>query len=390
MSLAMGSCNNRSISSMSEQEPLQNLTVKTGAQVGAEQLDLLIPMIQNKNIALVVNHTSLVGEIHLTDTLKASGITIKKVFAPEHGFRGSAADGEEVKDGIDKRTGLPVVSLYGANRKPTSEQLEDVDVVLFDIQDVGTRFYTYISTMHYVMEACAEQGKKMIILDRPNPNGSYVDGPVRLPEMKSFVGMHQIPIVHGLTVGELARMINGEGWLDKGLRCDVEVIQVKNWKHDDFYSLPVKPSPNLPNDQAVKLYPSLCLFEGTVISIGRGTQKPFLVVGNPEFQDLPYSFTPREIPGMSNNPPHEDEVCYGLDLSNVSVERRINLQYLLDFYKKYGEKDKFFTPYFNTLAGTPLLQQQIRAGFTEDQIKETWQDDLRSFQEKRKKYLIYP
>jgi uncharacterized protein YbbC (DUF1343 family) len=389
MSLAVGSCNNKSISS-SGQEPLQNLTVKTGAQVGAEQLNLLIPRIQNKNIALVVNHTSLVGKTHLTDTLQASGIVIKKVFAPEHGFRGSAADGEEVKDGVDTRTGLPVVSLYGANRKPTAEQLEDVDIVLFDIQDVGTRFYTYISTMHYVMEACAEQGKKLIILDRPNPNGSYVDGPIRLPEMKSFVGMHPIPIVHGLTVGELARMINGEGWLEKGLRCDVEVIQVKNWKRGDFYSLPVKPSPNLPNDQAVKLYPSLCLFEGTVISVGRGTQKPFLVLGNPEFQDLPYSFTPREIPGMSNNPPHEDKVCYGLDLSNVSVEREINLQYLLDFYKKYGDKEKFFTPYFNTLAGTPQLQQQIKAGFTQDQIKETWQADLRTFQEKRKKYLIYP
>jgi uncharacterized protein YbbC (DUF1343 family) len=390
MSVAMVGCNNKSISSVSDQEPVENLTVKTGAQVGAEQLNLLIPKIQNKSIALVVNHTSLVGETHLADTLQASGITIKKVFAPEHGFRGSAADGEEVKDGVDTRTGLPVVSLYGANRKPTSEQLEDVEVVIFDIQDVGTRFYTYISTMHYVMEACAEQGKKLIILDRPNPNGSYVDGPVRLPEMKSFVGMHPIPIVHGLTVGELARMINGEGWLEKGLKCDVEVIEVINWKRADFYSLPVKPSPNLPNDQAVKLYPSLCLFEGTVISVGRGTQKPFLVVGNPEFDDLPYSFTPREIPGMSNNPPHEDKVCYGLDLSNVSVERKINLQYLLDFYKKYGDKENFFTPYFNTLAGTPVLQQQIKAGFTQDQIKETWQADLRTFQEKRKKYLIYP
>jgi uncharacterized protein YbbC (DUF1343 family) len=390
MAVFLTNCNNKSISSTADQDPVQNLAVKTPVQVGADQLNLLIPKLRGKRIALVVNHTSLVGNTHLTDTLQSLGIDIRKAFAPEHGFRGSAADGEEIKDGVDTKTGLPVISLYGSNRKPTPEQLEDVDIVLFDIQDVGTRFYTYISTMHYVMEACAEHGKKLILLDRPNPNGSYVDGPVRLPEMKSFVGMHPIPIVHGLTIGELAHMINGEGWLEKGLRCDAEVIQLKNWKRDDFYSLPVKPSPNLPNDQAVRLYPSLCLFEGTVISVGRGTQKPFLVLGNPEFTDLPFSFTPKEIPGMSNNPPHEHKVCYGVDLSNVAVEPEINLQYLLDFYKKYSDKEKFFTNYFNTLAGTPVLQQQIKAGFTEEQIKETWQKDLKIFQEKRKKYLLYP
>jgi uncharacterized protein YbbC (DUF1343 family) len=362
----------------------------TTVQVGADQLDILLPRLQNKNIALVVNHTSLVGDTHLADTLMSSGVVVKKVFAPEHGFRGAAADGEKISDGFDAQTGLPIVSLYGANRKPTPEQLADVDVVIFDIQDVGTRFYTYISTMHYVMEACAEQGKKMIVLDRPNPNGHYIDGPMRVPELKSFVGMHPIPIVHGLTVGELAGMINGEGWLANGLKCDVEIIPVKNWTHEDFYSLPVKPSPNLPNDQAVRLYPSLCLFEGTVISVGRGTEIPFLVIGNPEFKDLPFSFTPKSIPGMSTYPPHENKTCYGLDLRNVDVKPRIDLKYLLDFYRKYPDKEKFFTASFDRLAGTPVLKQQIKNGLTEEQIRETWQEELDAYREMREQYLLYP
>ena len=359
-------------------------------KVGADQLDVLLPMLQNKNIALVVNHTSLVSGTHLADTLMASGIGIKKVFAPEHGFRGAAADGEKISDGVDSRTGLSIVSLYGKNQKPTLAQLADVDLVIFDIQDVGTRFYTYISTMHYVMEACAELGKKVIILDRPNPNGHYVDGPMRVPELKTFVGMHPIPIVHGLTVGELAQMINGEGWLENGVKCDVEIIPVQNWKHQDSYSLPVKPSPNLPNDQAVRLYPSLCLFEGTVISVGRGTQIPFLIIGNPEFKDMPYSFTPKAIPGMSNYPPHENKTCYGLDLREVEVEPRIDLKYLLDFYHRYPDKEKFFGGSFDRLAGTPVLKEQIRKGLTEEQIRETWQEGLRSYGKVRAKYLLYP
>jgi uncharacterized protein YbbC (DUF1343 family) len=358
--------------------------------VGADQLDVLLPKLENKNIALVVNRTSLVGETHLADTLKSLGVSIARVFAPEHGFRVAAADGEKVKDGVDVQTGLKVASLYGNNRKPTPEQLADVDIVVFDIQDVGTRFYTYISTMHYVMEACAALGKKMIILDRPNPNGNFIDGPVLVPSLRSFVGMHPIPIAHGLTVGELAQMINGEGWLEKGLHCDVEIIPVKNWTHQDFYHLPVRPSPNLPNDQAVKLYPSLCLFEGTVISVGRGTQTPFLVIGNPEFKDMPYSFIPEKIAGMSNEPPQEGKVCHGLDLSTVPVEPGINLKYLLGFYKKYPDKENFFLASFNRLAGTPLLQQQIKQGLTEEQIKATWQKDLEIYREKRKKYLLYP
>lgn len=358
--------------------------------LGAEQLDVLLPGLKNKNVALVVNHTSLVGRTHLADTLQVSGILIKKVFAPEHGFRGAAADGEKINDGFDARTGLPIISLYGVNRKPTPEQLADVDVVIFDIQDVGTRFYTYISTMHYVMEACAEQGKQMIILDRPNPNGNYIDGPMRVPELKSFVGMHPLPIVHGLTVGELAQMINGEGWLEGGTKCNIEIIPLKNWSHQDPYSLPVKPSPNLPNDQAVKLYPSLCLFEGTVISVGRGTETPFLIIGNPEFKDMPFSFKPRPMPGMSNDPPQNGKTCYGLNLANVEVEPRMNLKYLLDFYQKYPDKEKFFIGSFDRLAGTPVLKEQIKKGLTEEEIRATWQEGLTAYREMRKRYLLYP
>ena len=362
----------------------------TSVEVGADQLDKLMPKLRNKKIALVVNHTSLVGTTHLADTLMTSGIAVVKVFAPEHGFRGAAADGEKISDGTDQKTGLPIVSLYGNNRKPTPEQLADVDIVIFDIQDVGTRFYTYISTMHYVMEACAEQGKKMIILDRPNPNGHYVDGPMRVPELESFVGMHPIPIVHGLTVGELAGMINGEGWLENGVKCDVDIIPVNNWKHDDFYSLPVKPSPNLPNDQAVRLYPSLCLFEGTVISVGRGTQTPFLIIGNPEFKDMDFSFTPKPIEGMSLYPPHEDKTCYGLDLSEVDIKPRIDLSYLIDFYNRYPDKEKFFTGSFDRLAGTPVLKEQIKKGMTETQIRESWREGLDGYRKVRERYLMYP
>lgn len=383
-------CSPKPAATGSDSATIQQVSSSDKVVIGADQLDVLVPKLNNKSVALVVNHTSLVGNTHITDTLMSSGIRIAKVFAPEHGFRGAAADGEKINDGIDTRTGLPIISLYGANRKPTAAQLSDVDVVIFDIQDVGTRFYTYISTMHNVMEACAEQGKKMIILDRPNPNGSYVDGPMRVPELKSFVGMHPLPIVHGLTVGELAGMINGQGWLEKGVKCDVEIIKLKNWKHDQAYSLPVRPSPNLPNDQAVRLYPSLCLFEGTVISVGRGTDTPFLIIGNPEFKDMSFSFTPRPIPGMSNEPPHNGITCYGLDLSRAEVEPRINLKYLLDFYQKYPDKEKFFVGSFDRLAGTPELKEQIRKGFTEEQIRDTWREGLQNFRVLRQKYLLYP
>jgi uncharacterized protein YbbC (DUF1343 family) len=363
---------------------------KVSPTVVADQLDVLLPKLKGKNVGLVVNHTALVGRTHLADTLKAHGITIKKVFAPEHGFRGSAADGETIKDGFDTKSGLPVVSLYGSNKKPTPRQLADVDVLIFDIQDVGVRFYTFISTLHYVMEAAAEHGKKVFVLDRPNPNGNYVDGPVLDPALKSFVGIHPIPVVHGVTVGELARMINGEGWLENGVKCDLEVIPVKHWTHIDPYPLSIKPSPNLPNDQAVKLYPSLCLFEGTVISVGRGTQTPFLILGNPLLKDLPFQFTPVAIPGMSNTPPHENKLCHGIDLRNVPVEPKLSLKYLIDFYQRYPDKDKFFTVYFDKLAGTTALRQQIKDGLSEEAIRKTWQKDLDIYKAIRQKYLMYP
>jgi uncharacterized protein YbbC (DUF1343 family) len=366
------------------EEQLQEL------RTGAEQLNVLLPMLRGKNIALVVNHTAVIGKSHLADTLRASGITIKKIFAPEHGFRGTADAGEHVKDGVDKKTGLPVVSLYGSNKKPTAAQLADADLVVFDIQDVGVRFYTYISTLHYVMEACAENNKKLIVLDRPNPNGSYVDGPVLEPAFKSFVGMHTIPVVHGLTIGELAGMINGEGWLEGGKKCTLEVLKLKNWKHADPYSLPIKPSPNLPNDQSIRLYPSLCFFEGTVISVGRGTQTPFQIIGHPLLKDMPYNFTPVSIEGMAKNPPHENKVCYGLDLRTAPVPPRLDLQYLIDLYNAYPDKEKYFNNFFDKLAGNATLKQQIKDGLSEGDIRDSWESDLDGYRKLRAKYLLYP
>jgi uncharacterized protein YbbC (DUF1343 family) len=358
--------------------------------LGAEQLTDITQRLKGKRVGLVVNNTALVGKTHLADTLQSSGVNLVKIFGPEHGFRGDAADGELVKDSIDQKTGVLVVSLYGKNKKATPAQLKDVDVLVFDIQDVGARFYTYISTLHYVMEACAENGKKLIVLDRPNPNGSYVDGPILQPALKSFVGMHPIPITHGMTIGEYALMINGEGWLEGGVRCELEIVKMKNWKHDDEYSLPVKPSPNLPNDQAVRLYPSICLFEGTNISLGRGTQMPFLVLGSPELKDMPFTFTPIPIKGMSLEPPLKNKLCYGMDLREVNVERKVDLKYVLTFYKMYPDKEHFFTKYFDTLAGTTELKQQIKDGLTEDQIRVSWQAGLTEFKTKRSKYLLYP
>ncbi|HPW62609.1 MAG TPA: DUF1343 domain-containing protein [Cyclobacteriaceae bacterium] len=365
-------------------------TIKSKLVLGAEQMDLLLPKLKDKNIGLVVNNTALVGKTHLADTLIAHGVQLKKIFGPEHGFRGDAADGEHVTDAVDAKTGVPVVSLYGKNSKPTAEQLQGLDIIIFDIQDVGARFYTYISTMTYLMEACAENGKKLIILDRPNPNGSYVDGPILQPKLKSFVGMHPMPITHGMTVGELALLLNGEGWLEGQKKCEVEIIKMKNWKHDDDYSLPVRPSPNLPNDQAVRLYPSLCLFEGTVISVGRGTPMPFQILGNPELKEMTFTFTPVPIKGVSIEPPLKGKLCYGLDLRSVTPARKVDLHYLLILYQKYPDKEKFFTAYFDKLAGTTQLKQQIKDGLTEAQIRASWQPGLDEFKTKRSKYLLYP
>ena len=356
---------------------------------GAEQMDLYLPKLEGKNIALIVNQTSVIGSTHLVDTLLSRGIAVKKVFAPEHGFRGEADAGETVKNATDQKTGLPIISLYGKNKKPTSEQLQGIDIVLFDIQDVGTRFYTYISTMHYAMEACAENKKSMLILDRPNPNGHYIDGPVLEAAHKSFVGMHPIPVVHGLTVGELAQMINGEKWLNDGLQCEVEIIKVKHYTHDTAYELPVRPSPNLPNQQSILLYPSICFFEGTPISLGRGTPFPFQVLGYPDPSFGDFEFTPVSTAG-AKNPPHENKKCYGVDLRKTKVADGIDLGYLIDFYKKSKQKDKFFTNYFKLLAGTEKLEKQIAAGLSEEEIKESWKDELQAYKRVREKYLLYP
>jgi len=359
--------------------------------IGAARFDKYLPILLNKRVGLVVNQTSTVGSTHLVDTLMALDVDIKKVFAPEHGFRGDADAGATIEDGIDKKTQLPIISLYGSNKKPSSVQLEDLDVIIFDIQDVGTRFYTYISTMHYVMEAAAENNKELLILDRPNPNGMYVAGPVLDPvldmELQSFVGMHPIPIVHGLTVGELASMIIGEGWLSTPNRLSYNIAKCLNYDHSKGYSLPVKPSPNLPNDLSIKLYPSLCLFEGTVISVGRGTQFPFQQIGHPHFTDLPYSFTPESIQGMASNPKYENETCYGVKFERH--DHHFTLEYLIDFYKRY-EGDDFFNTYFNKLAGNKTLQVQIKAGLSAEEITNSWAKELDDYRSMRKDYLLYP
>ncbi len=358
--------------------------------VGAQQFNLLLPKLKSKKVGVVVNHTSLVGKTHLVDTLKTLGVNLKKIFAPEHGFRGTADAGEIINDSIDSRTGLPIFSLYGKSKKPTLEHLSGIDVVIFDIQDIGVRFFTYISTVLYMMEACAENNKTLIVLDRPNPNGGYVDGPVMQPEFRSFVGLIQIPIVYGMTTGELARLSNEEGWLANKQKCNLEVIPLKNWSHGDSYSLAIKPSPNLPNDHAIALYPSTCLFEGTILSIGRGTQNPFEFVGHPNLKSYAFNFTPISIVGMAKTPPLENRVCYGLDLRKVTVKKQIDLSYLIELYNAFPEKEKFFTTYFDKLAGNSILKEQIKKGMTEEQIRETWQKDLTSFKAIRKKYLLYP
>ncbi len=361
----------------------------SGIKTGAEQLDLLLPKLQDKRVAFLVNHTAVIGRTHLVDSLQKRGVDIKKILSPEHGFRGNADAGETITDGVDTKTGLPLISLYGSNKKPTAEQLSDVDIIIFDIQDVGVRFFTYISSLHYLMEACAEQNKKLIVLDRPNPNASYVDGPVLDPALKSFVGMHPIPIVHGLTVGELAQMINGEGWLNGKRKCELEIIKLKNYTHQTPYTLPIKPSPNLPNQQSVLLYPSTCLFEGTVLSVGRGTQHPFEWIGHPDLKNQPFQFTPISIEGMAKKPPHENSVCFGVDLSKEKTGKKISLKYIMQLYQKFPDKEKFFIPFFDKLAGTKLLKEQIKKGMTEKQIKATWKKDLDMYKLMRKKYLIY-
>ena len=360
--------------------------------VGAEQTELYLKDIKSKRIAVVANQTSRIRSrnkyVHLIDTLISMNINVKKVFAPEHGFRGIADAGEKVSDGFDIKTGLPIVTLYGANRKPSSKHLENIDVVIFDIQDVGARFYTYISTMHMVMESVAENNKKIYILDRPNPNGHYVDGPILDMKFKSFVGMHPVPIVHGMTVGEFAMMINEEGWLKKGIKSDLKVIPLKNYDRKIIYDLPIKPSPNLPNKQSINLYPSLCFFEQTDISIGRGTNMQFQIFGNPNWDNKLFSFTPKSMSG-AKFPKHQNTKCYGFDLSNQGILSRINLEWLIFAYNNSKDKLSFFKKGFVRLAGNNILQKQIENGKTAKQIRAGWKKGIKKFKNLRKNYLLY-
>ncbi|HAS45155.1 MAG TPA: DUF1343 domain-containing protein [Microscillaceae bacterium] len=364
--------------------------------VGAAQISAYLPLIQHKKVALVVNQTSTIGKTHIVDSLLALKVAIQKVFAPEHGFRGKADAGEYVKNSRDTKTNLPIISLYGKNKKPSAQQLANVDLVIFDIQDVGARFYTYISTMHLVMEACAENNKQVLILDRPNPNGHYVAGPILDKRLKSFVGMHPIPIVHGLTVGELALMINQEGWLKNQLHCDLSIIRVKNYNHQTPYALPVKPSPNLPNDLSIQLYPSLCLFEGTQISVGRGTYAPFQMIGFPNKKFGKFTFKPKSIVGMSKYPKHQNKKCYGVDFrpkANQTLIQGFSLKYLIEYYQKFqaqkAVKKSFFNGYFNTLVGNYTMQQKVKNGWTAAAIVKSWQKDLNAYQVLRRRYLLY-
>jgi uncharacterized protein YbbC (DUF1343 family) len=366
---------------------------------GADQTDLYIDYLKGKNIGMVINQTSVIGT-NLTlsaDSLLKRGIAIKKIFGPEHGFRGNASNGAQVNNSIDAATGIAVVSLYGNKHyKPTPEDLKGLDLLIFDIQDAGVRFYTYLSTLHYVMEACAENNVELMILDRPNPNGFYVDGPVLDTAYRSFVGLNPIPIVHGLTIAEYAQMINGEGWLKNHVQCKLKIVKVLNYKHTDTYRLPVSPSPNLNTGKSILLYPSVCLFEGTTLSLGRGTMTPFLEIGDPSLAGkYTYSFKPVSIPGMSEDPPQKDKVCYGINLNdydtgNIRATKELNLSWLVELYKAFPDKQHFFNAYFTKLAGTDKLRKQLEAGESEANIRKSWEPALSNYKLMRKKYLLYP
>jgi len=354
--------------------------------LGAERTETYLPLLKNKKVGVIGNQSSMIVNTHLVDSLLSLGINIITVFSPEHGFRGTADAGAKIEDGIDSKTRLPIISLYGNNKKPRKEQLKGIDILVFDIQDVGVRFYTYISTLHYVMEAAAESNIKVIVLDRPNPNGHYIDGPILDTAFQTFVGMHAIPIVHGMTIGEYGKMINEENWIST--KCDLTIIKMENYTHDMSYNLPIKPSPNLPNARSINLYPSLCLFEGTSISIGRGTDYPFQHFGAP-YLESSYSFTPKSGEG-SKYPKHEDIVCFGTDLRfQDNYLTTINLNWIIEAYKQCPEKEEFFTNFFDKLAGTDKLRKQIIAGETAREIKATWKEGLEDFKKIRKKYLIY-
>lgn len=360
---------------------------------GIENFEVYGKLLDGKKVGIVANQTSVVGEQHSVDFLRNRGIEIVRIFCPEHGFRGDADAGESVGDYKDKVTGLPVVSLYGKKKKPLPEDLKGIDIMLLDMQDVGVRFYTYLSTLHYVMEACAENNIPLIVADRPNPNAFYVDGPVLEMKYKSFVGMHPVPVVYGMTIGEYARMINGEGWLKNGEKCKLTVSPCRDWTRDMVVDLPRKPSPNLPDKVSVMLYPSVCLFEGTVVSEGRGTQTPFQVFGHPALKNMPWSFVPESIEGMSKSPKCLGKKCFGMNLTDKFEEvrkgKKLRLDWLLTAYRNYTGKESFFIPFFENLAGTAELRKDIEAGKPEAQIRASWQDGLKRFEKVREKYLIY-
>ena len=366
----------------------------TPVTVGAERMELLLPTLQGKRVALMVNQSSLVGSTgtHLVDTLLSQGINIVRLFVPEHGLRGRVDAGKNVRSGVDEKTGLPVVSLYGQRKRPTPEMLADIDLLVFDLQDVGTRFYTYISSMHYLMEACAEEGKTFVVCDRPNPN-DFIDGPILEPDCRSFIGVDPLPVAHGLTVGELALMIDGERWLRGGNTCHVKVIPMAGWSHGDPYELPVRPSPNLPNSRSIELYPSLCFFEATIMSVGRGTSKPFQAIGYPDKRFGSIVYTPQIKLGEDSNPRHKGKLCYGTDYTSVSLpKRQIALGPLLDYYRKadsLGLQLINQRQLFDLLAGTKKLRQQLSSGLSEEEIRASWQAGLKAFQAKRTRYLLY-
>jgi uncharacterized protein YbbC (DUF1343 family) len=372
-----------------EEREKKKVTTTTEIKTGADNYEKYLPLLKGKKIGIVTNQTGILSDkIHLVDFLLSKKIDIQTIFAPEHGFRGTADAGEHVVDGKDAKTGLPIISLYGDNKKPKPGQLAGLDIMVFDLQDVGARFYTYISSLHYVMESCAENNIPLIILDRPNPNGGIVDGPILEKEHTSFVGMHAVPILHGMTIGEYARMINGEKWLRNGAKCKLTVIPCLYYNRQMEYSLPVKPSPNLPNDQAINLYASLCLFEGTNVSVGRGTEKQFQIYGSPFLPKSNFSFIPKSNFG-AKEPTYNGVECFGEDLSSVAKVKQLELKWLVKAYNETTDKKKFFNPFFTKLAGTKKLQQQIETGKSEKEIRKSWENGLQAYKEMRKKYLIY-
>jgi len=362
---------------------------------GAVQFDEYVGLLVGKNIAVVANHTSMVGNIQLIDTLNKRGIRIRKIFSPEHGFQGIREAGVAVEDDNHNQSAITVVSLYGSKNKPSKSDMEDIDIVVFDIQDVGVRFYTYLSTLHYVMEACAENSLPLIVLDRPNPNGFYIDGPVLKEEFRSFIGMHPVPVVYGMTIGEYALMLNGEGWLKDSLRCELSVIRCKNYTHSSYYSLPVNPSPNLREMKAIYLYPSFAFFEGTIVSEGRGTSSPFLIAGHPDYPYHEFSFAPTKKKDSDPSPKLNGKTCYGIDLRSLNIDsirnkKEIDLSYLTDMYIALQKRQDFFIDYFDLLAGTDKLRNQIMKGESIEKIKISWQMEIEAFKKIRAKYLLYP